>query len=92
MVPIRAIVESLGGSIGWDAADRRLDIQLGPRSITTWVGKTIAMVRGASKTISMAPAIIGGSTMIPLRFVAENLGCLVGWDQSTRRVTIVYGG
>src|SRR5664280_7371 len=92
MVPIRAIVESLGGSIGWDAADRRLDIRLGSRTVTTWVSKTTATVNGSSTTMSVAPAIIGGSTMIPLRFVAENLGCLVGWDQSTRRVTIVYGG
>ena len=50
------------------------------------------MVGGSSKTMSAAPAIIGGRTMIPLRFVAENLGCLVGWDQPTRGVTVVYGG
>ena len=92
MVPIRAIVESLGGSVGWDAATRRLDIQLGSHTLTTWVGKTIATVNGSSKTMSAAPAIIGGRTMIPLRFVAENLGCLVGWDQPTRGVTVVYGG
>ena len=49
-------------------------------------------VGGSNRTMSTAPAIIGGSTMIPLRFVAENLDCLVGWDQSTRRVTVVYGG
>jgi hypothetical protein len=30
--------------------------------------------------------------MIPLRFVAENLGCLVGWGQPTKGVTVVYGG
>src|SRR5664280_218057 len=92
MVPIRAIVESLGGSVGWDAAARGLDIRLGSRTVTTWVGKTTATVGGTSKTMSAAPAIIGGRTMIPLRFVAENLGCLVGWDQSTRRVTVIYGG
>jgi hypothetical protein len=92
MVPIRAIVESLGGSVGWDAAARRLDIRLGSRTVTTWVGKTTATVGGSSRTMSTAPAIIGGRTMIPLRFVAENLGCLVGWDQSTRRVTVIYGG
>jgi hypothetical protein len=92
MVPIRAIVESLGGNVGWDAATRRLDIRLGSRTVTTWVGKTTATVDGGNKAMSMAPAIIGGRTMIPLRFVAENLGCLVGWDQSTRRVTVIYGG
>jgi hypothetical protein len=92
MVPIRAIVESLGGSVGWDAVARRLDIRLGSRAVITWVGKTTATVDGSSKTMSTAPAIIGGRTMIPLRFVAENLGCLVGWDQPTRGVTVVYGG
>lgn len=92
MVPIRAIVESLGGSVAWNAAARRLDIWLGSRTVTTWVGKTTATVGGRSRTMSTAPAIIGGRTMIPLRFAAENLGCLVGWDQPTKGVTVVYGG
>jgi hypothetical protein len=92
MVPIRAIVESLGGSVGWDTAARRCDIRLGSRTVTTWVGKTTATVNGSSRTMSTAPAIIGGRTMIPLRFVAENLGCLVGWDQPTKGITVVYGG
>ncbi|HEX7608995.1 MAG TPA: copper amine oxidase N-terminal domain-containing protein [Candidatus Cryosericum sp.] len=92
MVPIRAIVESLGGSVGWNAAARRLDIRLGSRLVTMWVGKTTATVNGSSKTMTTAPTITGGRTMIPLRFVAENLGCLVGWDQPTKGVTVVYGG
>jgi hypothetical protein len=92
MVPIRAIVESLGGSVGWDTAARRCDIRLGSRTVTTWVGKTTATVGGNSRTMSTAPAIIGGRAMIPLRFVAENLGCLVGWDQGTRSATVVYCG
>jgi len=28
--------------------------------------------------------------MLPVRFVAENLGCDVGWDPDTREVTITY--
>jgi hypothetical protein len=92
LVPIRAVIESLGGSVGWDASGRRIDISLGTRTVVMWVGKTTAMVSGSSKTMSMAPAVIGGRTMIPLRFVAENLGCLVGWDQPTKSVTVVYGG
>src|SRR5450759_4357536 len=35
MVPIRAIVESLGGSVGWNAPARRCDIRLGSRTVTT---------------------------------------------------------
>jgi hypothetical protein len=92
LVPIRAVIESLGGTVGWDAVARRIDIRLGARTVTMWVGKKTATVNGSSKTMSMAPAIIGGRTMIPLRFAAENLGCLVGWDQPTKSVTVVCGG
>jgi len=64
-----------------------------PRTIISLqVGSPRMTVGGSSKTMSAAPAIIGGRTMIPLRFVAENLGCLVGWDQGTRSATVVYGG
>lgn len=80
MVPIRAVVESLGGNVSWDAGARRLVIRLDSRTVTTWVGKTTATVNGSSKTVSTASAVIGGRTMIPLRFVAESLGCLVGWS------------
>ena len=39
-----------------------------------------------------ALVIIGGCTMISLRFVVENLGCLIGWDQPIKGVMVVYGG
>ena len=42
-------------------------------------------------TMSTASAIIG-RTLISLRFVAENLGCLGGFDQLTKGVMVVYGG
>lgn len=80
MVPIRAVAESLGGNVSRDAGARRLVIRLDSRTVTTWVGITMATVNGSSKTVSTAPAVIGGRTMIPPRFVAENLGCLVGWS------------
>jgi len=60
--------------------------------ISLQVGSPCMTVDGSSKTMSTAPTIIGGRTMIPLRFVAENLGCLIGWDQPFKGVTVVYGG
>ena len=40
--------------------------------------------------MDIAPEIINGRTMLPLRFVAENVGCLVEWIGSTKEVVIVY--
>ena len=36
------------------------------------------------------PIIINDRTMLPLRFVAENLGYTVQWDPATRTITITY--
>jgi len=34
--------------------------------------------------------IISGRTMLPVRFVAENLGCKVDWNGATKSITITY--
>jgi nucleoid-associated protein YejK len=50
-------------------------------------GKDIPIDKDDAKVV---PEIINSRTMIPLRFVAENLGCDVLWDAATKTVTIKY--
>ena len=47
-----------------------------------------ATVFGAEKTNDVAPKIVNGRTMLPARFVAENLGAKVEWDGENKVVTI----
>jgi len=36
-----------------------------------------------------APAkIINGRVMVPVRFIAESLGCTVSWDADTKTISI----
>ncbi len=63
--------------------------------IESWTGKSIAKVNGFNAPIDsdnhkVVPMIINGRTMLPVRFVAENLGCRVDWDSKTKTVTITY--
>jgi photosystem II stability/assembly factor-like uncharacterized protein len=95
LLPIRAIIESLDGSVGWDSNDKKVTITLGLNKIELWIGKNTAMVNGASKPIdsdntNVVPEIINGRTMLPVRFVTENLGCEVLWDGTTKTITITY--
>ncbi len=46
------------------------------------------MVNGEETVIDVPPTILDGRTMVPIRFVAENLGAEVEWDGATRTVTI----
>jgi photosystem II stability/assembly factor-like uncharacterized protein len=95
LLPIRAIIESLGGSVGWDSNEKKVTITLGSNKIELWIGKNTAMVNGASKPIdsdntNVVPEIINGRTMLPVRFVTENLGADVMWDGTTKTITITY--
>jgi len=97
LLPIRPIVEALGGTVGWDGNERKVTVTLGSTTIELWIGKNIARVNGASKPIDstnskVVPEIINGRTMLPLRFVTENLGCQLQWDPNTQTITITYQG
>lgn len=95
LVPIRAIIESLGGIIGWDGTSRKATVTLGGNTIELWISKNIARVNGINTPIDstntkVVPEIINGRTMLPLRFVSENIGCSVLWTDATRTITITY--
>ncbi|WP_018963631.1 S8 family serine peptidase [Coprothermobacter platensis] len=95
LLPIRAVVEAMGGQVQWDAKNKRVDIQYGGTAISLWIGKNTAKVNGKNILIDPAnakvvPEIISSRTMVPLRFVAESLGCTVDWSNSTKTINITY--
>jgi hypothetical protein len=95
LVPIRAIIESLGGTIAWDATAKKVTLVLGSTTMQLWIGSSTAKVNDKDIPIDkddpkVVPEIINSRTMIPLRFVAENLGCDVLWESATNTVTIKY--
>ena len=52
------------------------------------ISKKDASVFGKIKTNDVAPKIVNDRTMLPARFVAENLGADVSWDGDKELVTI----
>jgi len=95
LLPIRAVIEALNGTVDWDATQRKVTVSLSSTTIELWIGKNTAKVNGVSKPIDstnpkVVPEIINGRTMLPLRFVTENLGCQIQWDGATQTITISY--
>jgi photosystem II stability/assembly factor-like uncharacterized protein len=95
LVPIRAIIEALGGTVGWDGTARKATVALGRVTIELWIGQSTARVNNISTRIDstnlkVVPQIINGRTMLPLRFVTENLGATVGWEPVSQTITITY--
>ncbi|NIA10653.1 MAG: hypothetical protein GWP10_13235, partial [Nitrospiraceae bacterium] len=104
VIPIRTIVESLGGEVDWDKLTRTITLMFTKRQlppsppaytvyIVLQIGNPQASVNGVKKWIdtpnhAVTPIIINDRTMVPLRFVMENLGCNVEWNPEDRTISI----
>lgn len=88
LVPMRVIFEALGAEINWDNDSRTVAAFKGDTGIAVQVGNPTANVNNTAVKLDVPPKIIGGRTMVPLRFVSEALGCMVDWDEKTQTATI----
>jgi len=90
-IPLRAVSEALGAEIEWDAATRTVRGRKGEREFTLPLGSDRAMVNGGAIRLDQPARIAFGTTMVPLRFVAEALGAEVEWNDAAQRVAIHSG-
>lgn len=88
MLPIRNIVEAIGGTIEWDEKAKELTITRAGDTLILTVGNSTAYKNKKSITLDVAPYIKDGRTYLPVRFVSEQLGQKVTWVQNPRIVSI----
>lgn len=88
MVPFRTIFEKLGLKVAWDQSTSKVTGTKEGLTIILRVGNLNATVNGETKTLLVAPKNVKGSVFIPLRFVAENAGRDVVWDNYWREAVI----
>jgi hypothetical protein len=85
-VPLRGIFERMGATVVYSAGT--INATKGSTTMSLQIGSTQATVNGQSQTLDVAPFIVGATTYVPLRFIAQSLGANVGYDNSTRVVAI----
>ncbi|MDR2166367.1 MAG: copper amine oxidase N-terminal domain-containing protein [Clostridiales bacterium] len=90
MVPIRAIIQSMGGTIAWDGADLRMDIYLRGNHLQMWLNRMDVNINGQARYMDVAPYVLNDRTLIPVRYVSEFLGLGIGWIQERQMVVIFY--
>jgi hypothetical protein len=84
----RYLVEALGGEIEWIEEIKTVRMTLNEKVIEIAIGSVDGEIDGNDVELYKAPYIKDDRTMIPLRFVSENFGCQVSWDQGTYTVNI----
>jgi len=83
LVPLRFISERLGAQVAWDDATRKVTITDGDNTIELIIGDSNPKLNGKTIPIDAAPKIYNDYTYVPLRFIAEALGCKVDWFDGT---------
>lgn len=87
MVPVRVIAEALGADVKWNQEEQRVTITDEQTQLWLWIGKLEAVVNASSYRLEQVPPMNdAGNTLVPVRFVAENMGIMVKWDNDNRAV------
>ncbi|MEZ4812450.1 MAG: copper amine oxidase N-terminal domain-containing protein [Caldisericia bacterium] len=93
---IRHITEEIGASISWNGDEKMVTITTKDnKTIRLWIGKPMAHVDGYEIKIDenedVIPFISEGRTLLPLRFVSDNLGADdVLWNTDTKEIELVW--
>jgi hypothetical protein len=88
LVPVRFVIEQLGGAIKWDPKEQKVSILRGTQLIDFWVGKVDFIINGKATKSIAAPQIINVRTMVPLRVLSEKLGWKVTWNEKTKSILL----
>ncbi|MNQ98899.1 hypothetical protein D3C85_1146140 [compost metagenome] len=80
--------ETFGALVTWEASTSTITATKGNSILTLVVGNTTGTLNGKSITLDAPPTIMNGSTLVPVRFIAESLGTKVEWIPESTTVNI----
>jgi cytochrome c2 len=86
LVPFRPILEALGAEVSWDPAKQTVSAKRGIDTVVMTVGSPVVEWRLSLIQVDVAPVIVNGRTLVPLRFLAQAMGLHVRWDEEARTV------
>lgn len=90
MVPIRAVIEAMGGTVGWNQNLKQVTLKLDGKTLYLRIGESYAFDEDESYPLDSAPVLIDGRTLLPVRAVVEYFGGSVSWNNQTKCATIKY--
>ncbi len=89
LVPIRAISEALESTVEWDEDTRTVTINKDDTAIKLCIDSPTMYVDENAVTLNHPAVIIDGRTLVPIRAISEAFGCLVGWDEKVKQVSVI---
>ena len=88
LLPVRAVVEEMGGAVDWNGDTQTVTFTYGEDEIRLVIDNATAYLNNTAQTLDVAPTIINDRTMLPIRFIAESFKFEVVWNENSQTVTI----
>lgn len=92
LIPLRGVFDNMGYTISWNGNTKTVTLSKGSDTIVINIGESCYYLNGNRNAIDVPAQIINGSTMLPLRAIADATGVNVTWDNNTKVAAIVTGG
>lgn len=88
LIPLRAVMAALGAEVKWDAETKTVTI-IGDKTVVIKVDSKVVIVDGEEQTLDVPAKNVNCRVVVPLRFIAQALGCKVDFNAQTQTVSVV---
>ncbi len=91
LVPVRALMESIGATVEWVDATQTVIITRNNKTITVQIGNGTMTTPDGAVALDAAPMLLNNATTtyVPLRAICEAFGLTVDWDESGSNTILV---
>jgi hypothetical protein len=89
-VPLRLIAEAFGAEVKWYPVFKLVFITISGKEVIFQIGASFASVAAKKYTLEAPPYIKKGTTMVPIKVIADAFGADTQWDGATKTITIIY--
>jgi len=89
LVPIRVITEAFGAELTWIGETREIELSYLDVMLKLQIDNKDVYVNSQKQSLLLAPELKDSTTMVPLRFITENFGAEVKYDEQTKEISII---
>ncbi|WP_010251697.1 N-acetylmuramoyl-L-alanine amidase [Acetivibrio cellulolyticus] len=88
LVPVRAVFEKLGATVSWDSKSQKVTVAYSGNNVELKINDSYALINGIKSKMEVPAKVINDRTMVPLRFVGEQLNMEVAWDANKGEIAV----
>lgn len=88
LIPANTIAQNIGASAAYDQAAKTITIQKDTNTYQFTINSRSVKINGVSVSADTSASLVHGVPYVPVRFLAEQLGMEVGFDQASRSISL----